>query len=50
MLFVEYTKRIRKVSTVFEYFRRSAEVVDSSMRAVFPYSLASHRHQYEKSR
>jgi serine kinase of HPr protein (carbohydrate metabolism regulator) len=40
----------RKVSTVCEYFRRSAEVVISRMRAVFPHSLASHRRQYEKIR
>jgi hypothetical protein len=42
------TKRIRKVrvSTVCEYFRLSAEVVISRMRAVFPHSVASHRRQY----
>ena len=44
------TKRIRKVSTICEYFRRSVEVVISRMRAVFPHSLASHRRQYEISR
>jgi hypothetical protein len=44
------TKYNRKVSTVCEYFRRSAEAEISCMRAVFPNSLASHRRQYEKSR
>jgi hypothetical protein len=38
-----------KVSTVYEYFRRSAEVVISRMRAVFPDSLRSHRRRYEKA-
>jgi hypothetical protein len=47
---ISYTKRIRKVITVSEYFRRSVEVVISRMRAVSPYSLASHRRQYAKSR
>jgi hypothetical protein len=43
------TKRIRKVSTVCEYFRRSAEVVILRMRVVFPHLLASHRRPYEKT-
>jgi hypothetical protein len=43
------TKHIRKVGIVCEYFRRSADVVISCMRAVFPHSLASHRRQYEES-
>jgi hypothetical protein len=37
------TKVIRKVNTVYEYFRRSVEVVILLLRAVFPHSLASHR-------
>ena len=43
-------KRKRQVRTVCEYFRRSAEVVISRMRAVFPHSSASHGRQYEKIR
>ena len=47
---VHTSTKTYEVSTICEYFRRSAEVVISRMCAVFPRSLANHRRQYEKSR
>jgi hypothetical protein len=56
VIFLQGTKRIQKVSTVCEYFRRSAEVVISRMpmkegrQRIFPLSMASYRRRHEKSR
>jgi hypothetical protein len=44
------TKRIRKVGTVCEYFRRSAEVVNSRMRVVFPHWQATDAHRRKADR
>jgi hypothetical protein len=43
-------KRLQTVSTIGKYFCHSAEVVILRICAVLPHSLASHGHQYKKSR